>query len=50
MGLKQGCAALSDLSFVLTKKKIGGDRGGDGGGCAVELGVIAASLQRDEGP
>lgn len=40
VGLKQGCATLADLSFVISKnhkKKL------------LELGVIAASLQREEG-
>lgn len=38
VGLKQGCATLSDLSFVLSKH----DR-------TLELGVIAAALQQPEG-
>mmetsp|Transcript_7302 Transcript_7302/g.13127 ORF Transcript_7302/g.13127 Transcript_7302/m.13127 type:complete len:985 (-) Transcript_7302:28-2982(-) len=40
VGLKQGCATLSDLSFVLVKN------GQDG---FVELGIVAESLQRAEG-
>lgn len=40
VGLKQGCATLSDLSFVLVKN---GSQG------FVELGIIAESLQMPEG-
>ena len=40
VGLKQGCATLSDLSFVLVKN---GEEG------FVELGIIAESLQLPEG-
>ena len=39
VGLKQSCAALSDLSFVLVKN--GRDR--------FELGILAKALQRDDG-
>ena len=39
VGLKQACAALSDLSFVLATN-----------GSAVEVGVLAKALQRKEGP
>ena len=38
VGLKQGCATLSDLSFGITKHKN-----------AIELGVIASLLQHEEG-
>ena len=41
VGLKQGCATLSNLSFVLIKN------GAEG---YVELGIIAFSLQTIEGP
>ena len=41
MGLKQACAALCDLSFVLVK---------NGSNANVELGIVAKSLQREEGP
>jgi len=40
VGLKQGCATLSDVSFVLSKNHIEKK---------IELGVIAANLQREEG-
>lgn len=40
VGLKQGCATLSDLSFVLVKNGVEG---------FVELGIIAESLQMPEG-
>ncbi|KAL7468807.1 hypothetical protein ACHAXS_009042 [Conticribra weissflogii] len=40
VGLKQGCATLSKLSFVLVKS---------GGNDNVELGIVAESLQRLEG-
>mmetsp|Transcript_19671 Transcript_19671/g.38708 ORF Transcript_19671/g.38708 Transcript_19671/m.38708 type:complete len:910 (+) Transcript_19671:179-2908(+) len=40
VGLKQGCATLSQLSFVLVK---------NGGNDEVELGIVAESLQRLEG-
>jgi len=40
VGLKQGCATLSDLSFVLVK---------NGNNANVELGICAESLQREEG-
>ena len=40
VGLKQGCATLSDLSFVLVK---------NGSNRDIELGIIAESLQREEG-
>ena len=40
VGLKQGCATLSDLSFVLVKNGV--ER-------YVELGIIAESLQVPEG-
>ena len=39
VGLKQSCAALSDLSFVLVKN----------GPKKFELGIIAKSLQKDDG-
>ncbi|KAL3798341.1 hypothetical protein HJC23_004994 [Cyclotella cryptica] len=39
IGLKQGCAALSDLSFILVKN-------GDDSRC--ELGIVAEQLQRVE--
>lgn len=39
VGLKQACAALCDLSFILVKN-----------GTKVELGIVAKSLQREEGP
>ena len=39
MGLKQGCATLSDLSFVLVKNDSDN----------VELGIIAKQLQRIDG-
>jgi hypothetical protein len=39
VGLKQSCAALSDLSFVLVKN----------GGGRFELGILAKALQRDDG-
>lgn len=38
VGLKQSCAALSDLSFVLVKN-----------GGTFELGILAKALQRDDG-
>ena len=38
VGLKQGCATLSDLSFVLAKN-----------GSDIELGIISKSLQSEEG-
>jgi len=40
VGLKQGCATLSDLSFVLVKN--GSDEN-------IELGIVAKDLQREEG-
>jgi len=40
VGLKQGCATLSDLSFVLVK---------NGSDANIELGICAESLQREEG-
>ena len=40
VGLKQGCATLSDLSFVISKNHV--ER-------ILELGVIAADLQTEEG-
>lgn len=40
VGLKQGCATLSDLSFILSK---------NGGNDEIELGIIAKSLQKKEG-
>jgi hypothetical protein len=40
VGLKQGCATLSDLSFVLVK---------NGSNSNIELGICAKSLQREEG-
>ena len=56
MGLKQGAATLSDLTFVLVKKKKRRNGGAvmdnvleeeeDG---VIELGLIAESLQREEG-
>ena len=57
VGLKQGAATLSDLTFVLVKKKKrqrrvsrDGDDGDDSDGEGViELGLIAESLQREEG-
>jgi hypothetical protein len=39
VGLKQSCAALSDLSFVLVKN----------GSNKFELGILAKALQRDDG-
>ena len=39
IGLKQACAALCDLSFILVKN-----------GTNVELGIVAKALQREEGP
>eukprot|EP00571_Detonula_confervacea_P003598 CAMPEP_0172315472 /NCGR_PEP_ID=MMETSP1058-20130122/25292_1 /TAXON_ID=83371 /ORGANISM="Detonula confervacea, Strain CCMP 353" /LENGTH=784 /DNA_ID=CAMNT_0013029553 /DNA_START=60 /DNA_END=2414 /DNA_ORIENTATION=- len=41
IGLKQACAALADLSFVLVK---------NGSNANVELGIVAKSLQREDGP
>ncbi|KAL7539704.1 hypothetical protein ACHAWF_008043 [Thalassiosira exigua] len=41
VGLKQACAALCDLSFVLARNRSDED---------VELGIVAKSLQREEGP
>mmetsp|Transcript_5571 Transcript_5571/g.9979 ORF Transcript_5571/g.9979 Transcript_5571/m.9979 type:complete len:495 (-) Transcript_5571:871-2355(-) len=41
VGLKQACAALSDLSFVLVK---------NGNDANLNLGIVAKSLQREEGP
>lgn len=41
VGLKQACAALCDLSFVLVK---------NGSNANIELGIVAKSLQREEGP
>lgn len=38
VGLKQSCAALSDLSFVLLKN----------GETKFELGILAKALQRDD--
>lgn len=38
VGLKQGCATLSDLSFVISRKNE-----------IIEIGVIASSLQEEEG-
>lgn len=40
VGLKQGCAALSDLSFVLVK---------NGSNSNIQLGIVAKSLQKEEG-
>ncbi|KAL7542801.1 hypothetical protein ACHAXR_012096, partial [Thalassiosira sp. AJA248-18] len=40
VGLKQGCATLSDLSFVFVK---------NGSSANIELGILAQSLQREEG-
>lgn len=40
VGLKQSCAALCDLSFVLVKN----------GSDDLELGIVAKALQREEGP
>eukprot|EP00584_Thalassiosira_punctigera_P026489 CAMPEP_0172578222 /NCGR_PEP_ID=MMETSP1067-20121228/138625_1 /TAXON_ID=265564 ORGANISM="Thalassiosira punctigera, Strain Tpunct2005C2" /NCGR_SAMPLE_ID=MMETSP1067 /ASSEMBLY_ACC=CAM_ASM_000444 /LENGTH=726 /DNA_ID=CAMNT_0013370913 /DNA_START=415 /DNA_END=2596 /DNA_ORIENTATION=+ len=40
VGLKQGCATLSDLSFVLLK---------NGNNANIELGIVAESLQQEEG-
>lgn len=40
VGLKQACAALCDLSFILVKN----------GTNKIELGIVAKSLQREEGP
>ena len=40
VGLKQGCATLSDLSFVLAKNGSNGN---------IELGIVAKALQREEG-
>ena len=40
VGLKQGCATLSDLSFVLVK---------NGSNERLELGIVAESLQKAEG-
>ena len=42
VGLKQGCAVLSNLSFVLIRR-------GDGDANKFSLGVIAKQLQRPEG-
>jgi len=39
VGLKQSCAALSDLSFVLVKNGLNN----------FELGIIAKVLQKDDG-
>ncbi len=41
VGLKQACAALCDVSFVLVK---------NGSNDRVELGIVAKELQREEGP
>mmetsp|Transcript_9335 Transcript_9335/g.20219 ORF Transcript_9335/g.20219 Transcript_9335/m.20219 type:complete len:754 (-) Transcript_9335:1826-4087(-) len=41
VGLKQACAALCDLSFVLVK---------NGSDANIEMGIVAKSLQREEGP
>ena len=55
VGLKQSCAALSDLSFVLTKNQVqvdGHHHNDDGDRDVVtwfELGIIAKSLQKEEG-
>ena len=66
VGLKQGAATLSDLTFVLVKNRRRGNGVGDGGGDShalrgnvleeeeeeegvIELGLIAESLQREEG-
>ena len=61
MGLKQGAATLSDLTFVLVKKKWKkGGRSDDSNDSmdesseedeegVIELGLIAESLQREEG-
>ena len=38
VGLKQGCATLSDLSFIISRNKQ-----------ILEIGLIAASLQKEEG-
>jgi hypothetical protein len=40
VGLKQGCATLCDLSFVLVK---------NGSDANIELGIIAKDLQKEEG-
>ena len=41
VGLKQACAALCDLSFVLVK---------NGSNAKIELGIVAKALQREDGP
>ena len=41
-GLKQGCAALSDLSFVLVKNKVNNQN-------QLSFGIIAKDLQHEEG-
>jgi hypothetical protein len=41
VGLKQACAALCDMSFVLVK---------NGSNDCIELGIVAKELQREEGP
>ena len=40
IGLKQGCATLSDLSFVLVK---------NGSNSNIELGIVAEQLQTEQG-
>ena len=40
VGLKQGCATLCDLSFVLVK---------NGSDANIELGIVAKNLQKEEG-
>jgi len=40
VGLKQGCATLSDLSFVLVK---------NGSNKNIELGIVAKALQKEQG-
>ena len=47
VGLKQGAATCSDLTFCLVKRRLSeGDGEGEG---VIELGLIAESLQREEG-
>ena len=45
MGLKQACATLSDVNFVLVKSV--DENGGGSIGC--ELGIVAETLQKIEG-
>jgi hypothetical protein len=40
VGLKQGCATLCDLSFVLVK---------NGSDANIELGIVVKKLQKEEG-